>query len=328
MPVQACESDGKPGYRWGERGHCYTYTPGDEDERERARALAERQGRAIQAQENNASEESSMERKSLNLEIKDVDKGLVTAVFTTFRVVDKDGDWTLPDAFEDGARVKISAYGHSSWAGALPVGRGKIVVTAEHALLEGKFFLSTTAGRETYATVKEMGELQEWSYGFDVIKALPPSEEQKQAGARRVLAKVRVHEVSPVLIGAGVNTRTLSLKARNLTISVDVIERWCPPCAAKMRELGWTELKLAWLLDRKQMPPQLLEGLCNAIGGDPGFFTACMERDFGDFDPDKEAFCAWLHHECTGLYPGEHRSAALRELARFERTRARLMGAL
>ena len=49
MPVQPCQSEGKPGYRWGESGACYTYTPGDESSMSRARASAERQGRAARA---------------------------------------------------------------------------------------------------------------------------------------------------------------------------------------------------------------------------------------------------------------------------------------
>lgn len=49
MPVQACHADGRPGFKWGQEGHCYTYTRGDAASREAARAKAETQGRAIQA---------------------------------------------------------------------------------------------------------------------------------------------------------------------------------------------------------------------------------------------------------------------------------------
>lgn len=49
MPVQACEKDGKPGFRYGESGACYVYEPGSEESRARARARAEEQGRAIEA---------------------------------------------------------------------------------------------------------------------------------------------------------------------------------------------------------------------------------------------------------------------------------------
>lgn len=47
MPVQACVKDGKPGYRWGQQGTCYTYTPGNTKERTEARLKAEAQGYAV-----------------------------------------------------------------------------------------------------------------------------------------------------------------------------------------------------------------------------------------------------------------------------------------
>ena len=49
MPVQRCEQDGEPGFRWGSDGKCYTYTEGDESSMERARDNALEQGRAIEA---------------------------------------------------------------------------------------------------------------------------------------------------------------------------------------------------------------------------------------------------------------------------------------
>jgi hypothetical protein len=52
MPVEDCEVDGKPGYRWGRQGVCYTYDPGNERSRAAARLKAELQGRAIEARRN------------------------------------------------------------------------------------------------------------------------------------------------------------------------------------------------------------------------------------------------------------------------------------
>ena len=104
----------------------------------------------------------SLERKSLELKITDADQGLVEAVFSTFNVIDHDGDVLLEGAFEDGAKVRISAYGHRSWMGSLPVGRGTIRAEKDRAVLEGQFFLSTEAGKETFEVIKQMDELQEW----------------------------------------------------------------------------------------------------------------------------------------------------------------------
>lgn len=152
-----------------------------------------------------------MNTKSLNLKLDDADKGEVSAVFATFNVIDKDGDVTIPGAFKEGAEVLISAYGHKSWEGALPVGKGVIHTNSREAIFKGKFFMDTQAGRDTFQVVKELGAKQEWSYGFDVVD----SEMGEKDGQRaRFLKTMDVHEVSPVMIGAGVNTRTLSVKSR------------------------------------------------------------------------------------------------------------------
>jgi len=48
MPVQPCRKDGKPGFRWGKTGKCYTYTLGNEAARKEAERRARIQGYAIQ----------------------------------------------------------------------------------------------------------------------------------------------------------------------------------------------------------------------------------------------------------------------------------------
>lgn len=143
--------------------------------------------------------------------IKDADQGLVEVAFATFDKVDKDGDVTVKGAFEDGAEVRISAWGHSSWpqrGAALPVGKGVIRETSTEAVMEGEFFLKTQAGHDTFEVVKELGDLQEWSYGYDTLD----SEFGQKDGKRvRFLKSQAVHEVSPTLLGAG-DTRTLAIK--------------------------------------------------------------------------------------------------------------------
>jgi len=49
MPVQTCQSEGKPGYKWGTQGKCYTYTPGNKASEANAMAKANLQGRAVEA---------------------------------------------------------------------------------------------------------------------------------------------------------------------------------------------------------------------------------------------------------------------------------------
>lgn len=163
-----------------------------------------------------------MDHKQLSrVEIKSADKGEVTAVFATFNVKDKDGDVTLPGAFQDGAEVVISSYQHTSWGGALPVGKGRIRTTKTEAMVDAQFFLDTAAGRDTFTVVKRLGPLQQWSYGFDTLEADRGTFKGEDV---QFLKKMLVHEASPVLVGAGVNTRTLAAKAaKNGTHSEEAV---------------------------------------------------------------------------------------------------------
>ncbi len=134
--------------------------------------------------------------------------GEVSAAFATLGVIDHQGDVTMPGAFTDGEPVRISAWNHG-WD-SLPVGRGEIHEVDGQALLTGRFFLNTQTGKEHYETVKALGELQEWSYGFDILDA---SYGEFQGRQVRFLRKLKVHEVSPVMLGAGVGTHTTSIKS-------------------------------------------------------------------------------------------------------------------
>jgi hypothetical protein len=151
--------------------------------------------------------------KSLSdVKIKNADSGTFSAVFSTFNVRDHDGDVTLPGAFEEGALGNHPAYNHTSWGGSRPVGKGVIRTTRSEAVVDGQFFMDTTDGRETFAVVKGLAEsgLGEWSYGFEVLE----SEPGKHDGvAAKFLKRVKIFECSPVLRGAGLNTRTLAVKA-------------------------------------------------------------------------------------------------------------------
>ena len=161
-----------------------------------------------------------MSTKSLHrVEVKDADRGEVEAVFATLGVKDSDGDVTLPGAFEDGAEVVISAYGHTSWQGLLPVGKGTIREVGDEAILSSQFFMDTQAGKDTFTVVKNLGARGEWSYGFDPVKYSFGEHDGEQV---RFLESLKVFEVSPVLLGAGVGTRTLAAKASGLRFGDDV----------------------------------------------------------------------------------------------------------
>lgn len=154
------------------------------------------------------------EHKSLaRVEIKDADKGEIAAVFATFDVVDKDGDVHLKTTFEDGARTAISTYGHgSTLKGEAPVGIGAIRVLDSEAVMEGRYFMDTERAANEFAVVKAMSEqgIQDWSYHLR-----DPQRRRGTFDGKSVyfIEKTGVNEVSPVLRGAGIATRTLAVKS-------------------------------------------------------------------------------------------------------------------
>lgn len=158
-----------------------------------------------------------MEQKTISLELKDDgdDKGTFSAIFATLNVKDKDGDITLPGAFKKDQEVIISAYNHSSirgfTPGTAPVGRGSIEEKGENAILSGRFNLAIQAGRDAYEGIKFMGQLQEYSYGYEINEG--GSELGTKDGEQvRYLKDLYVYEASPVYRGAGEGTRTLEVK--------------------------------------------------------------------------------------------------------------------
>lgn len=175
--------------------------------------------------------------------VKDATKGEVEALFSRFDVIDHDGDVTLKGAFTEGAPVVISAYNHASHrTAALPVGKGTIHYSAVEngQVMKGKFLLNTSHGHDTFEVVKALAEddLQEWSYSLHDVVAKQATWEGQRA---RILERVGlVKEVSPVLMGAGIDTATLDVKgAKQLQSSlVSLLNQ-----AARTR-WGW-----AWLED-------------------------------------------------------------------------------
>ena len=154
--------------------------------------------------------EENIERKVVSLELDDAKEGAFIARIATLGVIDKDGDETKPGAFKGNGEVLVSSYQHGSWMGELPVGKAVITENGKDVLATGEFNLKTDAGREHYESVKFSGGLQEWSYGFRVDES---DEETRDGGKVRVLKKITVFEIAPVLLGAGIDTGTLAIKS-------------------------------------------------------------------------------------------------------------------
>ena len=138
------------------------------------------------------------------------DKGLVVARFATFNVVDHDGDVTPAGAF--GEQKALILYQHQR--SEPPIGRSEIYEEKDAALARLVFNLKMARGREVFESVKMSDELQEYSYGYDVVKArygnFKTSKGEREV---RFLEKLKVGEVSPVLVGSGIDTGTVDIKA-------------------------------------------------------------------------------------------------------------------
>ena len=154
------------------------------------------------------------EFKSFQVSLKeDDDTGQIMAQFAVFNEEDSDGDVTLPGAFGK-QDVLMSPWGHAAWMGGgsnLPVGKGSISEKGDKAIFEGQIFLDTESGRDHHTVLKQTQGQQEWSYGFQVLEASFGDHDGHEV---RFLKKLKVMEVSPVMKGAGSDTRTLVVKGR------------------------------------------------------------------------------------------------------------------
>lgn len=155
-----------------------------------------------------------METKRITtpLTLKAGDEGSVQAVFSTFNVVDSDGDIVEPTAFTEGQEVPM-VWSHD-WAN--PIGKGSVKVDPDRAIFDGQFFMDTNDGAEAFRKVKAMGKLQEWSWGFRITESDFGDHEGQQV---RFIKGAELFEVSPVLVGANRETHTLAIKNAKFCIT-------------------------------------------------------------------------------------------------------------
>ena len=141
-------------------------------------------------------------------------EGTGTAVIATLNVLDKDGDVTMPGAFGTQQTMVIPAHDWRS----VPLGKAEIREEGDQVLADFKLNLETQAGRDWHAALKfDMANgapLQEWSYGFFITDSgFGEFNGQRDV---RFLRGVDVHEISPVMVGAGEGTRTVDVKHGNV----------------------------------------------------------------------------------------------------------------
>ena len=153
------------------------------------------------------------ESKNIDIELKD-DSGQVEAVFSIFNSLDSDGDVVMPGAVKSGFKNnQVPMVWSHKWD--MPIGKGTINQDNDKAVFKGEFFMDTESGKEAYNLVKNMGDMQQWSFGYkvndsDFAKAEDKDGEETNA---RYLKDLTVYEVSPVLVGANQDTYTLAIKS-------------------------------------------------------------------------------------------------------------------
>lgn len=73
MPLKQCKVNNQPGYKWGDKGKCYTYNPKNEKSRKEAKKKAIKQGVAIEKPEKFAEimkTESDQDIQTILIELK------------------------------------------------------------------------------------------------------------------------------------------------------------------------------------------------------------------------------------------------------------------
>lgn len=134
--------------------------------------------------------------------------GELEVTWATLGVVDRHGDVILPEAVPVGKSVPIMQWGHN--LSDLPIGEALLSVEGDRAVARGRLYLNTTAGKEHYEVLRARGGSQEWSFSYIVSKA---AEDTVDGVPARIIQAMDVLEVSPVLMGAGINTRTDAIKS-------------------------------------------------------------------------------------------------------------------
>lgn len=149
--------------------------------------------------------------KRFQLKQIDAEKGHITAVIATLNVKDHDGDVILKGAF---GKQDVPIVPTHDW-NSVPLGRATITESGDEAVAKMRFNLDIEDGRKWHSAIKfdfDAGEpKQEYSFGYEIKN----SDKGEHKGERvQFLKELKVIEVSPVLLGAGIDTRTLDVKKK------------------------------------------------------------------------------------------------------------------
>ncbi|KKK48546.1 hypothetical protein LCGC14_3144030 [marine sediment metagenome] len=173
-----------------------------------------------------------IEHKRFKAQVKQTgDSGEFEAIIATLGVVDADGDIIVAGAFQNATLSVLPAHDSRS----VPLGKATMEDRGDKAIAVGKFNLDVPAAKDWHSAIRfdlENGKsVQEWSFAYRVVESEMETRDEEEV---RILKKMDVMEVSPVLRGAGVDTGTLSAKSKQrfadqldstLTAVEDTLER-------------------------------------------------------------------------------------------------------
>ena len=156
-----------------------------------------------------------LESKTIDITTTNEVEGKVEAVFSVFNEIDSDGDVVMPNSIKSGyGDAGVAMVWAHDWK--KPIGRGEIVQDGEKAKFKGQFIMDTQDGRDAFETVKAMGDLQQWSFGYEVVDSENGTFTKDGMDTEaRFLNELKVWEVSPVLVGANQNTYTVGVKEKS-----------------------------------------------------------------------------------------------------------------
>ncbi len=160
--------------------------------------------------------------------------GTGQAVIATLNVVDADEDMTLAGAFGEQMVPMVPTH---DW-GHVPIGKARLHEVGDELIADFSINLKIESARDWYEALKfdleHLPAKQEWSYGYTVLDS---GAGEHQGRHVRFLKRMRVHEISPVLLGAGIGTRTLDVKRGGLTLD-DQAEIVLQEAKALLERLG------------------------------------------------------------------------------------------
>lgn len=160
----------------------------------------------------------SFKLDAAKLDTKKLAEGLLSVVFATMGVMDKDGDVALPGFYgqQDVAFLPTHDWSH------VPMGKGVTREDGDQAIADIQMNLDIPAAKDWLSAImfdlKHGKPIQEYSYGFKVLEGGSKRGDYNGQQVRYLqpreggLPGSKIWEVSPVLVGAGENTRTLTAK--------------------------------------------------------------------------------------------------------------------